>query len=139
MLHVQVLDKNDFRVHGIWGVLQIFGLCTHFGRVYFRFSARAARRKFFWVVFINTGGVVYVCEMTCVIYLPHIVLGIGLRVGLLHGDVAAAPGWQARRARSARGERADCRRGPFEVGEVAHNDILLVHVIWRMMPRMRCK
>ena len=115
--------------------------CTEFG-VDFRFSGsarilagctsdfRRAQRagNFFGVVFINTGGVVYVCEMTCVIYLPHIVLGIGLRVGLLHGDVAAAPGWQARRARSARGERADCRRGPFEVGEVAHNDILLVHV-----------
>ena len=48
------------------------------------------------------GGVVYVCEMTCVIYLPHIVLGIsvslsiGLRLALLKGDVAAAPGWQAR-------------------------------------------
>ena len=69
--------------------------------------------------------------MTCVIYLPHIVLGIGLRVGLLQGDVAAAPGWQARRARSARGERADRRRGPFEVGEVAHDDILLVHVLDR--------
>ena len=68
--------------------------CTEFG-VDFRFSGsarilggctsdfRRAQRagNFFWVVFINTGGVVYVCEMTCVIYLPHIVLGIGLRVG----------------------------------------------------------
>ena len=68
--------------------------CTEFG-VDFRFSGsarilagctsdfRRAQRagNFFGVVFINTGGVVYVCEMTCVIYLPHIVLGIGLRVG----------------------------------------------------------
>ena len=85
---IQVLHKNDFQADRIWGGLQIFGLWTHFGRVYFRFSARAQRAgNLLGVVFKNTGGVVYVCEMTCVIYLPHIILGIGLRVGLLQGDV----------------------------------------------------
>ena len=41
-----MLHKNDFQADRIWGGLQIFGLWTHLGRVYFRFSARAARRKF---------------------------------------------------------------------------------------------